>query len=292
MLVHLNAKDTKPNRVVIIGANGFVGGSILEKLTEKGIETCALTREHVDLLAEGAGKELSNLLRKDDHVVMASAVAPVKDVNMLQQNIRIIGSLAEAISRRPVSFILNISSDAIYSDSNEPLSEISCSSPSSLHGVMHLCREIMLRDACKDTPFCSLRPTLIYGVNDPHNGYGPNQFRRLAEQGQDIVLFGNGEELRDHVYVGDVAELASRILARSSTGTLNAATGQVISFDECAKELISIYKSNSKILNQPRQMPMPHNGYRAFDTTATKLSFPDFHYTSPKDGFLIVSGHQ
>ena len=29
-------------------------------------------------------------------------------------------------------------------------------------------------------PVGILRPTLVYGANDPHNGYGPNRFRRLA----------------------------------------------------------------------------------------------------------------
>ena len=27
---------------------------------------------------------------------------------------------------------------------------------------------------------CIVRPTLVYGANDPHNGYGPNKFIRLA----------------------------------------------------------------------------------------------------------------
>jgi nucleoside-diphosphate-sugar epimerase len=38
-------------------------------------------------------------------------------------------------------------------------------------------------------------------MGDPHNGYGPNRFRRLAAGGEEIVLFGEGEERRDHVQV-------------------------------------------------------------------------------------------
>jgi UDP-glucose 4-epimerase len=41
-----------------------------------------------------------------------------------------------------------------------------------------------------------VRSTLIYGEGDPHNGHGPNRFRRLAAAGQEIVLFGEGEERR------------------------------------------------------------------------------------------------
>ena len=48
-----------------------------------------------------------------------------------------------------------------------------------------------------------LRPTLIYGEGDPHNGYGPNKFMRLAKKNEDILLFGKGEELRDHININE-----------------------------------------------------------------------------------------
>jgi nucleoside-diphosphate-sugar epimerase len=56
-------------------------------------------------------------------------------------------------------------------------------------------------------------------MGDPHNGYGPNRFRRLAAAGQEIVLFGGGEERRDHVLVDDVARDASRPLSCVPSGS-------------------------------------------------------------------------
>ena len=52
-----------------------------------------------------------------------------------------------------------------------------------------------------------MRPTLIYGKKDPHNGYGPNKFLRKISSNQNIDLFGKGEERRDHVYIEDVVEV-------------------------------------------------------------------------------------
>ena len=80
-----------------------------------------------------------------------------------------------------------------------------------------------------------LRPTLIYGAGDPHNGYGPNRFRRQAAKGEPITLFGEGEEKRDHVAVEDVARLAVRMLMHRSTGVLNAVTGSSTSFRDIAR---------------------------------------------------------
>ena len=102
---------------------------------------------------------------------------------------------------------------AVYGDEPLPLSEASAAAPGSLHGAMHLARELAFKAELK-APLAVLRPTLIYGAADPHNGYGPNRFRRLANEGTDIVLFGEGEERRDHVAVDDVAELSHVLLVR------------------------------------------------------------------------------
>jgi nucleoside-diphosphate-sugar epimerase len=154
----------------------------------------------------------------------------------------------EALASVPVSHVINISSDAVYADSSAPLTESSCASPGSLHGAMHLAREVMFASEVK-APLANLRPSLLYGAADPHNGYGPNRFRRHAAKGEDIVLFGEGEERRDHVYIDDVAELARRVLYRRSTGVLNIATGEVHSFMDIAKKISG---GKSKIKTSPR----------------------------------------
>lgn len=288
MLEHLNSSPQSPERVVVIGAGGFVGGAIVQRLAAQGVETLGLTRQDVDLMDGDAGSKLAGYLQPSDAVVAVSAIAPVKNLDMLKDNLSIISAIAEALSASPVSHVLNIGSDAIYADSPDPLNEGSCVSPGSAHGIMHLTREVTLSEAAGDAPFASLRPTLIYGADDPHNGYGPNRFRRLAADGQEIVLFGEGEERRDHVWVEDVADLAVRMLMMKSKGVLNAATGTVISFRDAAEAVVSHFADPVTIKGSPRVGPMPHNGYRPFDPAATLAAFPDFAYTQPADGFAKV----
>ena len=76
MLEHLNPVAAKPRRVVIIGAGGFVGGTIRKHLESDGVPTLALTRKEVDLLQPGAASRLAGLLQPADAVVMVSAIAP------------------------------------------------------------------------------------------------------------------------------------------------------------------------------------------------------------------------
>lgn len=288
MLEHLNAKPVAPARVVVIGAAGFVGNAIVRNLRRRRIDVLSVSRTDVDLLQAGAADKLANLLQPTDAVVAVSAIAPVKNVAMLRANLLMIEAMADALRKRPVAHVVNIGSDAVFADSTQPLTEGSSRAPESLHGIMHLSRELVLGEAVGAAPFATLRPTLIYGADDPHNGYGPNRFRRLAAEGKTIVLFGNGEERRDHVWVEDVGELAARILLHRSRGSLNAATGTVISFKEIAKEVGSHFAIAPKIETSSRSGPMPHNGYRPFDASATRAAFPDFVYTLPRDGFAAV----
>ena len=119
------------------------------------------------------------------------------------------------------------------------MTEETPTAPTSLHGAMHLAREVALRAELR-VPVAMLRPTLIYGAADPHNGYGPNRFCRLAAAGKEIVLFGEGEERRDHVAIGDVPEIAVRVLKWRSLGTLNVASGEVHSFRSVAEMAVAL----------------------------------------------------
>jgi len=290
MLKHHFPSPVSPGRVVIIGAGGFVGKAVVSRLVARGVQVASVARQDVDLLDREAATQLAALLRTGDPIVMISAQAPVKNNTMLIDNLRMMEAVCAAIGTVSIEQAIYVSSDAVYADSDSALSETSCAQPASLHGVMHLAREVMLSQACK-APLCILRPTLIYGASDPHNGYGPNRFRRLAQGGEEIVLFGAGEERRDHVYINDVAEIVARCVVHKSEGVLNVATGVVTSFRQIAERAAAIAPSAPEIRNTPRSGPMPHGGYRAFDPSSTKRAFPDFQYT-PLDVGMALSQEQ
>jgi nucleoside-diphosphate-sugar epimerase len=207
---------------------------------------------------------------------------------MLRDNLSMIEPVCSLLQRQSAAQVVYISSDAVYKDSTEPLTELSCAEPASLHGVMHLAREVALRQAFGG-PLALVRPTLVYGLNDPHNGYGPNRFRRLAAQGQDIVLFGEGEELRDHVDVDDVAALVLNIVQHRCDGVANAVSGQVASFREIADFSAAAFATAVKVHDSMRVGAMPHNGYRAFDNRALCAALPDLHFKPWNEGLRQVN---
>jgi nucleoside-diphosphate-sugar epimerase len=213
-------------------------------------------------------------------LVVVSARAPCKTPAMMLQNIGMMAAVCDALAKRPVAHLVYVSSDAVYADGPLPLTEASPAAPTSLHGAMHLAREQMLLSSAGSIPLAILRPTLVYGAGDPHNGYGPNRFRRQANRGETIVLFGEGEERRDHVDVGDIAEIVALVLDHRSAGVLNIATGTVASFRALADKAVALAAKPVAIKSSPRNGPMPHNGYRPFDPAATLAAFPGFRYTA------------
>jgi nucleoside-diphosphate-sugar epimerase len=282
MLEHGSTKPVPPSRVVVIGAGGFVGGAIVTQMKQDGFSVVGLTRKEVDLLADGATTRLATRLRPDDSVVMVSALAPARNAGMLMQNLRMAEAVGQALGEKPAAHVVYISSDAVYADDANPVTERSCCQPSSLHGMMHAARELMLKSASK-APFATLRPSLLYGALDPHNGYGPNRFRRLADKGEAITLFGEGEEQRDHVFIDDVAALVAMVLTRRSRGILNVATGVSTSFRTVAEMVSKLAPRPIAIQGSPRQNPVTH---RHFDISGCLKAFPEFHYTPLSEGLV------
>lgn len=288
MLNHHNQEDKIPRRVVILGANGFIGGAIHKHLKVLGIQVLALGRMDFDLLSEGAGRQLADILACGDILVFAAAKAPCKNIEMLLENIQMAKAVVEAMQVKVVEQLIYISSDAVYADTEELITESSGVGPESIHGIMHLTREVVLKQAC-NSPLVIVRPTLVYGVDDPHNGYGPNRFRRLAGSKEDILLFGNGEERRDHVDVEDIAELVAKIIFRKSYGVINAVSGDIATFRELAELIAADFDHSTAVINSVRSGPMPHNGYRAFDDIAISNAFPGFKFKSWRQGVSRVN---
>ncbi len=288
MLTHQFSSPQPPSRVVILGVGGFVGGAVAERLIAQDVPIKGFGRQTLDLLADDAAENLATQLDPNDALLVVSAQAPCKNTTMLVDNVRMMDSVCRALEITSVSHVVYISSDAVYADDPNPLHENSKIQPESLHGMMHAARELMLQTIVGETPYAVLRPSLLYGAADPHNGYGPNQFRRRAESGEDIALFGEGEERRDHVLIDDVAEIACNVLFHRSLGALNVATGDVMSFRDIAEIISEFFEPKPTIKGMPRQGPMPHDGYRPFDPAACRAAFPNFHYTLLPDGLAKV----
>lgn len=285
MLIHARADGRLPMRTAVLGAGGFVGGAIARAVTDGGGAVTRLGRPEIDLLAPDAVKRLADRLADAEALVVVSAIAPSKTLATTIDNLRMAQAVLAALAQRAVSHVIYMSSDAVYADDASPVNETSPVQPSSPHGMMHAARELFFRQAIAREKLCILRPSLLYGAADPHNGYGPNRFRRQAATGEPIALFGEGEEQRDHVHIADVARLVRLCLERRSYGVLNIATGRSVSFRRVAELTAEACGGKATIQGAPRGGPVTH---RHFDVTALHKAFPGLSLTPPERGIAQV----
>jgi nucleoside-diphosphate-sugar epimerase len=270
----------------LLGAGGFLGLELSSRLATENIPVRAVSSKEIDLTGGEAVERLAALIRTDDAIVMTACIPPEKgrDIAALMNNIRMAESLAGAILRKAPTHLLYVSSDAVYDARHSKLlNEDSSCEPISLYALAHVAREKMLENACgsQDIPFVVVRPCAIYGARDTHNSYGPNRFIRNALETGKITLFGNGEERRHHVCVADVAKIIELCLLHRSVGTINAVTGEAVSFHTVASMVISAIERPILLERAARSNPITH---RHFDTTALIKACPDFRATALSDG--------
>jgi UDP-glucose 4-epimerase len=286
---HRSEESYAIERVIVIGKSGFVGSELLLSLAAIDIDAVGIGRDDIDLTSPLAVTYLANFIRDNDIVIFASADVPVKSLEQFERNLSMLRNFLDGIKGKKLNQLVDISSDAVFKDSSQPRTEKSPRGSENLHGLMHMVREVVLEGSEFKELLCIARPTIIYGAKDPHNSYGPCSFMRLAKVSEDIVLFGNGEEERDFIHISDVANIITRIIQNRSTGAFNLATGEVHSFFEIAALIQEITQSKSLVASKPRVGPMPHNGYRPFDTSNLKLAFSEFSPMSLIEGLKSMS---
>lgn len=277
MLTHRNTDPRPPTRLVILGRDGFVPTALRRDAEKRGLPLIALGSAALDLTDPSSAGRLAGELKAGDALVMTSALTPEKgrDTATLIRNLRMAEHVAAAVTSRPCAQLVYFSSDSVYGWDSSDISEATPPSPDNLYGVMHLAREIALREATAKAgvAFCILRPCAIYGAGDTHNAYGPNRFARSALSSGRIEVFGDGDDVRDHVHVDDVVRVTWLAVERASSGILNLSGGQPVSFAHVAAEVVRLAGRPVTVVPVKRAGKATR---RTFGTQATAAAFPSY----------------
>lgn len=288
-VTHHGSAPGQPPRVVVLGATGAVGRSLMPWFSAQAIDAIGLGSAQVNLCDPSSVDLLRQMIRPDDTLLILSALTPDKgrDASTFMKNMTMGQHLSLVLQQSPCAHVIYLSSDAVYAEEVSLIREPSCASPSTLHGLMHLVREHLFREALSPsrTPLLVLRPCALYGPTDTHQGYGPNRFLRSAIREHTISVFGEGEEQRDHLYLDDLSRLIGSCVRQRTSGLLNVATGSVVSFAAVAEMVAELLEEPVQIISRPRQSPVTH---RRFDVTALQRAFPSLRMTPLSEGLLAT----
>jgi UDP-glucose 4-epimerase len=236
-------------QILVLGA-GFIGARTARQLVRAGHEVLVVTRtsprpEYEPLLDGatvvlgdvGSMSNIAGLLAEVDHVIYAvgssspteSDLDPATDITMV---VPPVVRLLELLRLKPAVGLTFLSSGgAIYGNTPDELAhELTPPEPISSYGILKLTTEKYL------SMYADLHgiPTRILRIA---NAYGPGQpwakgqgliarLMRCALTGEHLPVFGNGHNVRDYVYIDDIANVIVDLIAQSDTNRiLNVGSG-------------------------------------------------------------------
>lgn len=266
--------------ILITGGAGFIGSHLCDALLAKGHRVRILDdlstgkRSNLQLgharleLIEGDVADAALLLRAAagcGAVVHLAAVASVQasvedPVKTHQSNF--IGTLnvCEAMRVHGIRRVLFASSAAVYGNNGEgeAISEDTPKAPLTPYAVDKLASEQYLDFYRRqhDLQPVVLRFFNIFGPRqDPSSPYSGviSIFSERATRGQPITVFGDGEQTRDFLYVGDLVKIMTQALAAPEVqeGAVNIGLNQATSLNQLLLALQEVVGSLPPISHGP-----------------------------------------
>lgn len=243
--------------ILITGGAGFIGSHILVQLQgRRDMDVVVFdnlssgSKEHVPAgmeLVEGdvCDEAAVDALFADHHfdavihlaaqtMVPTSVEQPVLDC---QINLEGVLHVLEACRIHGTGHILFSSSAAVYGDNlHIPLKETERLVPTSPYGITKMTTEHYLRvyHELYGMDATVFRFANVYGERQGEKGEGGvvSIFCKLLSQRQGITVFGDGNQTRDFVYAGDIAQAIIRALPLKGYHTMNVSTGQETSIND------------------------------------------------------------
>ena len=218
-------------KILVTGGAGFIGSHLLQLLQgQQDVEVVVYDnlssgrREHVPKairLVEGDVRDAEGLARLfvsegfDSVVHLAAQTMVPYSLSHPEEDcqINLLGliNILECCRKYAVKHIVFSSSAAVYGDNlNIPLHEEEKPMPTSAYGITKMASEHYLRmyHDLYGLNTTVLRFANVYGERQGAGGEGGvvSIFCKLLAAGQGVTVFGNGEQTRDFVYAGDIAE--------------------------------------------------------------------------------------
>lgn len=256
---------------LLLGAAGFIGWAVAQALDRNGID-----HRRMDNSSESSRDPLDrdirylNLGGVDTIYLCAGRTGGVGRMasdpfSFVYANVRIHMNVFEAASKAGVRRVVCVGSTTGYPNSPEAMTE-----DQYLEGDLHpayfvpgnahrfIKRLAMMH---KDLEIVFFRPSNVYG---PRNSFDPQNshvieatVRKVAEKQDPFVIWGTGNEVRDAIYIDDLAE-AITYGATCEPGDYNVGSGEEMSVNQIAEVLLKHAGHAPKIehdLSKPTAIP-------------------------------------
>jgi UDP-glucose 4-epimerase len=271
--------STNIRRVLVTGGCGFIGSHVVDRLVKAGhivtvvddlssgnlaniganVKRGAVQFKEADVRDRGA---IDELVRDVDAVIHLAAIVSVPfsvenpdvtfDVNVEGTRRLLKSCVASGVKR-----FIHVSSCAVYGAPQYlPIDEAHPTGPISPYAVSKLesercCEEFAERFSLG---LVVLRFFNVYGVRQAAGEYSGviTKFLERVENGQPLVIYGDGLQTRDFVNVADVADAMLTLLDHGDVqGVFNVGSGKAVSINDLAKTVLRLSDRDCCVIHEP-----------------------------------------
>lgn len=244
--------DWKNSKILITGGAGFIGQAILKRILDYGADVTVLddfSLGSYDRLSFFKGKiieqkvhnkNISKIIDKDIDIIYHFA-APCSVImfnenpeKRFRETISGFINIFDIAQKRNVKKVIFPSSSTVYGTVPPPQSEKDKPSPINLYGIAKYTCEMIAKYHSKYVTSVGLRIFAGYGPGEDHkkNIASPiTLFLNSIIKNEPPVVFGNGSQRRDFVYIKDIVNACIKSVELETFNIVNVGSGNSYTFN-------------------------------------------------------------
>lgn len=289
--------------IIVTGGAGMIGSNIVASLNAEGHSDIVVVDDLTDghKIANLADLRIADYLDKDDffshleaghlgrieavfHQGACSATTEWNGKFMMDVNYSYSKRLLHACLGLRVPF-LYASSASVYGGGSDFREEPECERPLNVYAYSKKLFDDYVRRnvfGTEHSPVAGLRYFNVYGPREQHKGTMASVAFHLfnqVERGENPKLFGAydgfgpGEQSRDFVHVGDVADVNLWLWKRGSSGIFNCGTGRAQPFRAIAETVIdTLGKGEIEFIEFPDHLKGSYQSFTQADMSRLRAA--------------------
>jgi len=274
--------------ILVTGGAGFIGSHLVDHLVSKkhnlivldNLSTGELSniKQHIEsgriVFIEGDirnSRAISRATRSVDAIIHLAALISVEESKLepiLYHQVNVTGTLKllKAAVKSKVKHFIFTSSAAVYGNPVKlPINENHPLNPISIYGATKIAAEQYIKTYSN---LHGLKTTIlrIFNAYGPRQKYNPYAgvitiFINNALNNKPLIIYGDGNQTRDFIYVKDVAKAIELAIESQTQGIFNIATGKPTTINQLASTIRELVNPKIEILHDK---PRPGDIYHSY----------------------------